>query len=308
MKNKIMTKEKLFKIGLSHSRRKELKGCKRKFWYLINNWYNPNSRVKTNTYFGNVCHYLLEQGYTESPGIDKLYNLSVQYDKKNPKKIDNIDENDLQLNKALAVTCINAYFQAKHLNHHKQFFKILGSEVYLKQLNINDYTHNIKIDKVLKQTKSGEIWLLDHKCKGKYNEQNLSKMLRINKQLMLYAKGFEIAYKKPVAGIIQEIIRKPQLRMTQKDDSLKAFIERVGQAIKKEPEKYFHFICVPLSQSMKDDFDFELTQEMKEIYTLLEKSGKYFIKNDELCESPYTCDFLDACSNGGNMNMYLKYF
>lgn len=302
-----MNKDKLKKIGISYSKMKEFLGCKRKFWYILHNWYSPTSNRNKNTYFGNLCHYISEFPYTKSPGIQKLFSICQVYDKNNPKSVIGVDDKDLSNDKALATIVMHEYFTTEILNQHRKIFKILKRELNLKRISVGSHKCNAKIDKILLNKNTKKIWLSDLKCKSKYDIMRIGLKLSIDKQLLLYSEIFKSVYKKPIEGILQEIIRKPQLRMTEKDGTLQNFLNRVSLDIRKRPEFYFQIISIKLTKERIDDFTSEFNQIMFEIYQCLEIGEKAFYKNDSLCESPYNCEFLQACCSG-NMNQYLKSF
>lgn len=311
-----MNTKKLKQIGLSHSRRIAFLSCKKRFWYILNNWYNPMSSIFKNTLFGNLCHFILEhiQIFKNRSDftIEKLLKICDLYIKNNPKGMDTIDLQELMHEKCLAAVTIHCYLilwfsnDKNNLSDISKNFKVLKSELYLKKLKINEDVFNLKIDKVLIDKKNN-IWILDHKCKSRFNIDILRKKLIIDEQSQLYRLGFEKAYKKKVYGIIQDIIRKPQLRMTKKDGSMSIFMQRVKNDILSRSEYYFNPIVLPLEDVFNKNFESDLKIVMEDIYKCLDIGEKAFIKNTESCDSPFTCDFIDACVNN-NMNLYLKNF
>lgn len=299
-----MNLQKFRSMGVSFSRLEKFLGCKREFWYTINNWYSPFSPMKKNAYFGNLCHYLLEDDYTEIPGFQLLLDKCRWYDKKNPSQIEGITEQDLEKDKGLAAAIIYNYYVYYGLTSE---YKILVKELHLRKIKVRNHTFTAKIDKVLKHCETGKLALLDHKCKSKYDIDKLQKKLYIDMQLMLYDLVFVNVYKKPIHEIIHDIIRKPQLRITAKDENIFNFICRVDEDIQKRPEHYFQRIKVVVDPQLYTDFLHELDDHMNDIYCRLEKGEAGFPKNTCLCLEPYTCQFLDACVSG-NMNLYKKYF
>ena len=296
-----MNIKKLKKIGISHSRLSTYRsGCKRKFWLTMNNYINPNSTSVKNTLFGNLCHEISEK-CTEDKSVIAFMDLCNVYCNKNQDQLSVLDPQTVEHEKALASITMECYFK-----YQKAYegYTVLKNELYLKRLKIGDHVFNIKIDKVLKDKKTGEIAILDHKCKSRFNVDILAKKIIIDKQFQLYRKGFETAYKRKVDKIIWDIIRKSGLRMTKKEN-MNGFMDRVKMDIEKRPEYYFISIPLMLRPEYCKNFDNELEQEMNEIYRNLEQGESAFTKNTEVCDSPFLCDFLDGCSSG-NMDLYIK--
>ena len=221
---------------------------------------------------------------------------------KNDHELISVDSQDVENDIGLAAVTMHGYYE-----HHKFYtdYTVIKNELYLKRLKIMDYAFNIKIDKVLQHKKTGEIWILDHKCKSRVNIDTLIKKIRIDQQLQLYKKGFETAYHTKIAGVMWDIIRKSSLRMTKKDTGIDTFMERVKDDIKKRPEWYFNLI--PIRSELLDtkSFDSDLDNTMSELYSCLEQGEIAFCKNTDVCETPFLCDFLDACTSN-SMNLYLQ--
>ena len=312
-----MNIQKFRQMGISTSRLDSWI-CRKKFWYIINNWYNPNSNSNKNTYFGNLGHYLLEnclQNEKTEYSYDILLSKCREYDSKNSKNLFNLEPSDLELDKGLAISVITEflnlwYSEGKNmLSNLQKNFSIIKNELNLKRIHYLNSRFNLKIDLTLQNRKNKKIWLCDYKFKSRFDDSILLKKLSFDQQLYLYSGCFEQAYKNqiPVEGLYQIIIRKPQLRKTKKDKDLMIFIERVTEDIKNRPEHYFFPLSILIDQNQKEIFESEMKQKMNEIYKTLQLGEKAFYKNTAVCDTPYTCDFLDACSTG-NMDLFLKYF
>ena len=310
--------KKLKSIGISHSR-KSTWSCRKKFWYTINNWYNPSSSVTKNAYFGNLIHHLAElvlPNYkAENHNITFYHHLCREYDNRNAKDLTSVDPNDLEKDKGLAISVfmvfVEMYFSENEnvLSKLKKSYRLLKSELYLKRQKVGKHVYNIKIDQVLQKYDDKKIYLLDFKCKSQIDEYNLLKLLSFEQQLFLYAKGFEARYQKKVAGIYQLLIRKPGLRMGKKDnDDFVTFIKRVAKDVEEKPDHYFKPLFVFISDKMMETFTQEENALMNEIYTAIEQGESAFYKNTQMCLKPFTCDFIDACANGGDTGLLLKHF
>jgi hypothetical protein len=259
------------------------------------------SNKAKNTLFGLLCHHILEQTL-QSTSIANLIIHCNKYIFQNQNDLSSVDPQEIEHNKSLAAVTMHCYFNLQ--NSYKNY-TVIKNELYLKRLRVGNYVFNIKIDKVLQDNKTKELWILDHKCKSRFDVDTLTKKIVIDQQLHLYRKGFETAYKRKVTGIIWDLIRKSGLRMTKKDVDMNAFMNRVKEDIEKRPEWYFVSIPLRLRPEYSEDFDRELDTEMTQLYADLEKGEAAFIKNTDVCSDPFTCDFLDGCSSG-NMDLYIK--
>lgn len=296
-----MNLKKLKQIGISHSRMTTYRsGCKKRFWYTMEGWINPSSSRAKNTLFGNLCHNISE--HSESTEIADLVKLCNKYVLQNQNKLSSIDPQELEHEKALASITMHCYY---NLQKSYKDYVVLKNELYLKRLKIGKHVFNIKIDKVLQHKKTKELWIMDHKCKSRFDAGVLAKKIIIDQQLQLYRKGFETAYKRKVSGVIWDIIRKPGLRMTKKDTDMTAFMNRVKKDIENRPEWYFVSLPLRLRPEYCENFDKNLDQEMESLYRDLKQGESAFTINTDVCDSPYLCEFLDGCSCG-NMNLYIK--
>ena len=111
------------------------------------------------------------------------------------------------------------------------------------------------------QSSDNGIWLMENKTKSVIDELGLLAALPFDLQSMLYVHALQTHLKKPVAGILYNVIRRPQLRQ-KKTENHEEFIQRVQDDVVKRPEHYFMRWKVDLTQ---DDIDKWVTRSLDPI-------------------------------------------
>ena len=305
-----MNLKKLKQIGISHSRLSTFLQCKRLFWYTINNWMNPNSNIVKNTLYGNLCHYILEHIQTfKVTNFQRLYEMCDQWIEKN--KID-LDKETLTMTKTMTASVMFIYIRRWYRGEHplSKNYRIVKCELELKRAKYGDHVFNLKIDKILQHKETKKLYILDHKCKSRFNVDIATKKISIDRQLKLYSSIFEYLYKKPISGIIHDFIKKPQLKMTKKEKTYQDYAEKIIADVEKRPDFYFQTVVSSVNDHNNKQFKLDLDDIMNDIYSRIDKGEKAFPADGaytDACNEPFVCDFLDACCSG-NLDLYLKRF
>ena len=97
-----------------------------------------------------------------------------------------------------------------------------------------------RIDEVLEV--DGNLWLQENKTKAQINIEVLKDTIPENLQVMFYATAAGIKYKRPVKGIIYNVIRKPGQRQ-RKTESDADFVKRISGEVESNPSHYFYRIA-----------------------------------------------------------------
>jgi hypothetical protein len=151
-----------------------------------------------------------------------------------------------------------------------------------------------KIDGVFEH--KGKVWLLEHKTKGRIPD-SVFQMLGFNFQNLLYITSFEQEFKTKVCGVQYNIIRNPQVKMTQKDKSFADFRNRISSAFDADPKYYFMRSEMFYSDEEKEKFKTDLLQRLNLIKYIRENDITF--RNQSACETgSYTCKFIEYCSTG----------
>jgi ATP-dependent helicase/DNAse subunit B len=92
---------------------------------------------------------------------------------------------------------------------------------------------------------NGKLWLMENKTKSFIDEEGIQASLSQDMQTMLYCYAIKLQYGEAPVGVLYNIIRRPAHRFG-KTDTPDSFLERVEQAIKDDPDKYFIRFVVQL--------------------------------------------------------------
>lgn len=139
---------------------------------------------------------------------------------------------ELESRLALAQVMVEIFWDMFPLDRTK--FRLLEAEQVVR----NDWAEGIP-DAVLEDTKTGELWLVDHKTEGR-DGMVRSAPLTFELQPRLYRMLLQEKYNKPVTGVLHNIIVKCPLEFGQNDrpyteyDHVLTRGPRKGQTIKKK--------------------------------------------------------------------------
>lgn len=98
------------------------------------------------------------------------------------------------------------------------------------------------------RTKEGHYSLIDTKCLSQINIPDLLRILPADTQVMFYSLAATILQGEFPKQIYYNIIRHPMNKMTKKDNSLHDLINRVSDAIEKDPKYYFIRLSIPIAK------------------------------------------------------------
>lgn len=104
-----------------------------------------------------------------------------------------------------------------------------------------------KTDEIIKRP-DGSLWIQENKTKEKINEYKIESGLISDLQTMMYAVCVEILFKRPVTGVVYNVIRKPSIRpktvkatktTKARKESTVEFNQRLVDEIQNNPYHYF---------------------------------------------------------------------
>jgi hypothetical protein len=215
-------------------------------------------------HFGNVIHEVIEQVYAyyaprrdidtleqvttdaiDSIGIIKERDLKRVYTEGStyPEEAADITRNCL-----MAEPIIRGYLnqwweedRKRNWNGFETVFRVeYETEKRLGLASKGNYPNipvNGKIDRS-HWTNAGKLSIWDTKTKGRIETGNISDRLAIDSQVFLYTWASSRHYGTQPTSAYYDIIRRPQLKQKQ-TESLPEFVERIREAIAKEPEHYY---------------------------------------------------------------------
>lgn len=229
--------------------------------------------------------------------------------------------------KALAM--IQTFFEVYPIEKLFENYEVIGTEVPIAiKVPSMAVPIGIQIDVILKNRKSGEVWLVDHKT------TSLSPMVRaavlpFEFQPRLYkwvwktaadddarqnAQMFGTEVELPkLGGFMHNIIRKPTIRYCAKDKDFDAYAARVREWYKEQSEKDAN--DPPILQSvvrhvgalMDEEFLVQLHQMAR--FSSCRLSLAQFYRNDRSCMGKFgnsACPYLPLCSNEHRIDEWPK--
>lgn len=143
--------------------------------------------------------------------------------------------------------------------------------------------------------RDGGIWLLETKTKSRIDEAFIADWLPMDLQTNWYMYAIRKTLKKRPRGVLYNIIRRPQLRLKQKETSTQ-FAVRCAQDVIERPEWYFYrFKCkVGVGDLLR--FQGELEERVTAFYDWWQGRGAHY-RNSNGCETKYgICEWFGACT------------
>jgi hypothetical protein len=148
------------------------------------------------------------------------------------------------------------------------------------------------------------LWLFETKTKGRIDGEGLSNALPLDLQVHFYLYALAKQTGRKPRGVLYNIIRRPQLRQG-KNETLKAFLNRIDKDIEKRPDHYFTRFEVPISRDEMKVFDEELTSMVDDFVQWQHGVLKTY-KNGSACLRPWACQFLPVCGQGSTDGFYVR--
>jgi hypothetical protein len=143
---------------------------------------------------------------------------------------------------------------------------------------------------------NGRLWVLDHKSKGQINEGNISDRLPYDLQTMLYAWAVWKQTGEKPAGVLYNVMRRPQLRRKQ-TENLSQFLERIDENVRTRREFYFVRFEAPIMPKGLEAFEKELDSLVRLAHAWYR--GAFHYRFSPACDTKYgACDFLPVCGRG----------
>jgi hypothetical protein len=291
--------------GLTQSMISTFLTCKEKFRLSYIEGWRPAKVSTAPMEFGNCIHEILDMIYSASkeyePGYfaEEIYtavkNSCKEYEEEKYERLshDGNDWDTLSENVGIAEVLLPQYFNYwKEDWEHVEWLDL--EEVFDVPLVIDGRTIRIrgKFDGV--QRIKGKLWLFETKTKGRIEEDSIMDKLSIDLQVNLYFWAIWKKYGEFPAGVVYNIIRRPQLRQG-KTEKLTEFIGRIKADIFDRPDFYF------MRNHGSIDKSELLEWEQKEFIPIVREmlrwtDGDGHFKNVSACTSGFfACPFLRIC-------------
>jgi hypothetical protein len=277
----------LTNVGITQSLLSTWKTCRRKFLFTINRW----ERIEEDRFaYHSMMHYILEQLYKYGGKVSASQIIDKYKLPGSPKEVEEL--------KTVASVMIAGYQRHYSKDFKEKRFESVEGKFAVQ---FGSYLLLGKKDGRFRD-KMGGRWHIEHKNYVRINEDFLMQHLSFDLQNMFYALADLIEFKKPLNGVLYNIIRKPE---TKKERSNQELYKHIQQEIVKKPEHYYIRYEVPYANNDIEEFKHSLFIQLDELSKIIvfckpmdHHLLNYFYKNESACDGKYQCPFLGACSTG----------
>lgn len=261
---------------------------------MLEGWMSPAPNEAL--FFGSMFHTLLEDHYTIC-GPDEVIDLE-QFFKSYKKKSSGIKGEILEKSFAMAEALYEPYCDFWDEDDNNKEWEALepvfdisipgyGTKAEDGSLRLRG-----RIDGIFKV--KNKLWLLETKTKSQIQEASLMEQLNLDFQNLFYIHAAEKIFKKPISGVLYNVIRKPQLRQRAQEE-LWDFANRMKQDVESRPEFYFIRYEVSYPRRAIEEFNDELTSMLLDF---IEWINYWTVtrKRRVSCTGKWNCEFLTACA------------
>lgn len=282
------------KQGLTQSLLGAYQTCPLRFLLLINRWVKPDGDSVFE--FGNIYHDALDQSYQnkKAPSNPVLKGRLKRYAKKRVLELSDVALLVFDKQLALSEMILQEYY--KWYSDDFKKIKIIKPE---QLFNVSFYEWRLRGKKDLRfvwRGKSKDVWLKEHKTKGRIEADILEDVLNFDLQNLFYITADDLEYKQDASNVLYNIIRNPGHKQ-KKDEAFTQYLERIRKHIQDDPNHFFIRYECPYTQPNKKRFKDELYYKCEQIDKFL--NGEIPVWRNELaCKIPYRCQYLDACASG----------
>lgn len=280
--------------------------CRQKCWYRINGFTLTGQSFYLD--FGNLFHACLEVLYTQAPAVkfkaSKLLPIVDQVIRDWLAVQEAVATGEDQVGQAnviaeLLLTMLPRYLQYYQQRDSKLIW--LGQESEF-DLNYRGFRLRGKRDGLCRMNKK-ELWLLETKTKGQFQEGSMEDVLQFDFQSLFYITASEIEFEKPVNGVIYNLIRRPQLKRKE-SETPQEYADRVGRDIDTRPEFYFQRYQTTYLKVTKKRFAAQLLTKLREFSAWLKNVESWTYKNESAClNRGGACSYLQACASDSTLGL-----
>jgi hypothetical protein len=305
--------------GVSHSLLSKWKRCRELARLHLMGWRSRGSRPGQT--FGDLVHAVLERVYgqiqsgkiktipTERQVKQVITKVELAWRKKNTRAdSDAISTMEMMLLLVEAIMPIYFTFYHKDLTrmdwfHLEQFI----GDVKRGRTFGRHVTHLIgKIDGAFRPGDKKKLWLFETKTKGRLGESgesNLSDIMHFEAQTHLYLGALQDVTGEVPGGVLLNIIRRPNLKV-KKNESLRAFNERLIADIKTRPRYYFIRLRMDISKSDLESQRRSLDGQFTDFLAWFHGETPHY-QNSDACEDKNgSCEMIRICGRRDFTGMY----
>lgn len=152
-----------------------------------------------------------------------------------------------------------------------------------------------KIDGIFR--KEGRLWLFETKTKSKIDDQIIFDSLSYQLQVQMYMFAIEQIYGEPPAGVLYNMVLRPQLRQKVKESN-EEFLERIAEDAAERPEHYLMRYEAEVTIQEMSRWRQELMYHVSNINDWNDE--KFHYRRSSTCGNVWGggCEFQPICANG----------
>lgn len=151
-------------------------------------------------------------------------------------------------------------------------------------------------DGLFRLKKDGPLWLLETKTKSRIEEGVLEDSLSFDFQNLFYLHSAHIEFGEEVKGVLYNIVRVPTHKQGA-NESLRAYVKRVGADVEKRPDHFFKRYEITYSKRVRERFAKELDMKLFEFFQWCDGVTQTY-RNEGACLGRWNCSFIPACASG----------
>jgi len=295
--------------GVTQSLLTTFLACRRRCQYVLEGWESISPRDPL--IFGSFFHGLMEHLYNHASHGEAAPRF-VDYETTWHKECGHLihDPQKFEAFMAMGEALYEEYIEYWEDDFERDFFEVEGVfDVVFATFRLRgrrDGVFNVKPKGKKNKRRSPRPWLLETKTASGIDASTLDLRLNFDFQNLFYITAFEIETGEKLAGVLYNVVVKPQIKVgTKANPDIQSYAASVKEAIKSDPEKYFHRFEVVYSEATKKRFREDLEIILWEFYEWVTGKGRTF-HNPEACVTRWSCEFLSACASGGNMAGYTQ--
>jgi len=291
----------LEKQGITQSLMSSFLQCRQKFIYAINRMSSAKKTSTTN--FGSIVHHGIAVLYSVKPHpvVSDIVGALRVYRKENAADLARIDAQQVERDFAVAEVMLTKYISYYMSDWMEMRDRQPEEEINFSPFDGSKIIGRCKIDGRYRD-KANKKWLIEHKTKGRISEESLVKRLSFDPQNLFYLLADKRQTKEEAIGVLYNIIRNPQIK-PKVNETLPDFCKRLTEDINTRPEFYFLRFEIPYTSIDKKRFENHLREIILDIERLTKGESAVY-RNCYACDSPYSCEYLDACAS----NSFADYF
>jgi hypothetical protein len=295
-----ITKDYRIEDGVTQSILGDWQDCRERSRLKLNLW--ASFKTKDALIFGGLWHWLMHQSYDLIRTQGQVYGLDSlleQWCAENASVMADAQEMEKML--AWAEALYDPYWEFWVEDFDRDWLSLESTfDVEWQGFRLRgqrDGVYNVAGRKRKgRPTPKPKPWLLETKTAGQINPDTMEEVLAFDFQNLYYVTASEAELGQPIAGVLYNMVRKPQLRQ-KKGESFAEYAVRMKEDVRERPKFYFHRFEVAYSKQRKEQFAGELHQKLVLFREwVVGKRATY--KNEGACRKRWNCEFIGACAQG----------